>query len=245
MECLTTGRWFTSDSSLSLGFDLPREGVSACGGGGVISTMLLRTRGDRGQQEHLHAEGHMRQTRFSKGSLIVACWLVAGIGLPHVRPADDKDEYRLLLERLRQESPGEYEKVKQLAQMERGAALRFLRERYGKQAGKMPPDRQPEKTPPKTPAASALPARTERFTKLETLAVGDFAIDLCQREDGAFGLGEVRKGKLALRRADFLVTWQVNGKAPRFQQRKGLTIALRDPPATLTFAPEKRECAGT
>ena len=61
----------------------------------------------------------------------------------------------------------------------------------------------------------------------------------------AFGLGEIRRGTLPLRRADFLITWQVNGQLPSFDRRDGLTIALRAPAATLTFAAEPRDCAGT
>lgn len=93
-------------------------------------------------------------------------------------------------------------------------------------------------------AAEPLPSRTEQFTIIETLHVGAFAIDLCRRDDGAFGLGSIRRGDLAIRRADFLVHWQVDGKAPAFERRNALTIALRDPEATLTFTPERRACAG-
>jgi hypothetical protein len=97
----------------------------------------------------------------------------------------------------------------------------------------------------KTPEARPLPSRHERFRRIETLRVGDFAIDLCRRSDGAFGLGEIRRGALPVRRADFLVTWQVAGQFPTFARRDGMTVSLRGPDATLTFAPEKRECAGT
>ena len=94
-------------------------------------------------------------------------------------------------------------------------------------------------------AEATLASRTERFTKLETLTVGEFAVDLCRRDDGAFGVGEIRRGTLPLRRSDFLINWQVDGKYPVFDGRKGLTLALRDPPATLKFTAETRECAGT
>ena len=96
-------------------------------------------------------------------------------------------------------------------------------------------------------AALLLPLvlRAEQFSKIETLLVGEFAIDLCSREDGAFGLGEVRRGALSLRRTNFLVTWQINGKIPAFSRRDGWTIALTNPAAVLTFTPEKRESAGT
>ena len=96
-------------------------------------------------------------------------------------------------------------------------------------------------------AALLLPlaSRAEQFSKIETLQVGEFAIDLCRRDDGAFGLGEVRRAALLVRRGDFLATWQINGKFPAFSRRNGLTIALTNPAATLTFTPEKRECAGT
>ncbi len=57
--------------------------------------------------------------------------------------------------------------------------------------------------------AAALPGRTGGFTRIETLPVGEFSVDLCRREDGAFGLGEIRRGTLPLRRADSLITGQV------------------------------------
>lgn len=97
----------------------------------------------------------------------------------------------------------------------------------------------------KTPEATPLSPRTERFTRIETLAVGEFSVDLCRREDGAFGLGEIRRGTLPLRRADVLVTWQVEGKLPVFERRDGLTVHLRQPDATLTFTSQRRQCAGT
>lgn len=90
-----------------------------------------------------------------------------------------------------------------------------------------------------------LPARNERFTKIETLQVGEFAVDLCRRDDGAFGLGEIRHGTTPVRRADFLITWQVDGEFPRFERRNGSSVFLREPPAKLIFSPERRECAGT
>src|SRR2546426_8721100 len=90
----------------------------------------------------------------------------------------------------------------------------------------------------------ALPARVGQFTKLETIQVGEFSIDVCRREDGAFGLGEISKGKLLIRRADFLVTWQVNGQFPRLDRRSGLKLLLREPKVTVGFTPEQRDCAG-
>ena len=44
--------------------------------------------------------------------------------------AQAADEFRELLERLRSENPGEYEKVRRLAEQDRAAAWRFLRQRY-------------------------------------------------------------------------------------------------------------------
>jgi len=163
---------------------------------------------------------------------------------------DSSAQFDALLERLRKENPGEYQKVRQLAEKDRSAALRFLRARFADQAPQQnlePPDKAPAESVTKktTPAADPLPARMEPFTKIETLRVGEFAIDLCHRKDGAFGLGEIRRGELSIRRADFLVTWQVDGKFPVFERRDGATIRLRNPTATLRFTPETRECAGT
>ncbi len=148
-----------------------------------------------------------------------------------------QDDYETLLERLKNDNRGEYEKV---VTLDRETALRFLRERYAKAGDKKPDDKKPAE--PKAPAAAA---RVERFERIDTLTVGDCAIDLCRREDGAFGLGEIRQGRRALRRADFLVTWKIDGRSPAFDRRDGLVVHLRDPKATLTFSPEKRECAGT
>jgi hypothetical protein len=103
----------------------------------------------------------------------------------------------------------------------------------------------PQPAPLKDVPAAPLPARQERFTVTQSLQVGEFSIDLCRRADGAFGLGEIRKGRMRLRRADFLITWQVGGRAPGYDRQKGSTVWLRDPPATLTLVPEKRECAGS
>ncbi|HZO83952.1 MAG TPA: hypothetical protein VFC26_01985, partial [Verrucomicrobiae bacterium] len=89
------------------------------------------------------------------------------------------------------------------------------------------------------------PARTEHFTRIDTLQVGEFAVDLCRRDDGAFGLGEIRRGTMPIRRGDFLITWQVDGKYLRFERQNGPTVLLLEPRATLTFTPEKRESAGT
>ena len=103
----------------------------------------------------------------------------------------------------------------------------------------------PEATGKQTQEVTPLSPRTERFTRIETLPVGEFSIDLCRREDGAFGLGEIRRGTLPLRRADFLITWQVDGKYPAFERRDGLTVRLREPASTLTLGAETRDCAGT
>jgi hypothetical protein len=160
------------------------------------------------------------------------------------------DDLKTQLERLKRESPGEYDKVVELLKTQRSAAIEFLNERFGKRAAPAA-DQPPDKGTPQAAAgptkgaAAALPARKERFSRIETVSLGGFSIDLCRREDGAFGLGEIRKGKLPLRRADFLITWQVAGKFPAFERREGLTIHLREPKATLSFMPEKRECAGT
>src|SRR5262249_9273318 len=124
-------------------------------------------------------------------------------------------------------------------------------ERFGTKAEKPGSEKKPEPATPDAvggkakPADAPLPARREQFSVIETLQVGDCSIDLCRREDGAFGLGEVRTGKLPLRRADSLIRSQIDGKAPRYARRNDPTVGLRDPPATLTFTPERRECAGT
>jgi hypothetical protein len=175
------------------------------------------------------------------GRMLVVALLIALPGqAPWTRlapgsPPSGQDSYEDLLERLRQESPGEYEKVKQL---DRDTGLRFLRERYAAKGEKADPGPKKEKAP------ELLPARRETFTVLETLAVGDCAVELCRREDGAFGLGAVRRGTLALRRADFLATWSVAGRAPAFTERRGNLVLLRDPDASLEFFPETRESAG-
>jgi hypothetical protein len=164
---------------------------------------------------------------------IGACFL-----LVFLADADD------LFERLRKEDPGVYQKVLKL---DRETALRFLRERYQSDPGKRDAGgKEPQAVrPAKEPARiRTLPARAERYQKIETVELGEFSIDLCRRDDGAFGLGEVRKGRLPLRRGDFLITWNVGGKVPVFERRQGLTVFLRDPPAALELAPESRECAG-
>jgi hypothetical protein len=160
------------------------------------------------------------------------------------RGSPGDDEFAVLLERLRKENPGEADKVVQLAKEDRASAMRFLRDRFSAKEDKIGAAKKPENEAGK-PTKSPLPARRERFNVIETIQIGDFSIDLCRRQDGAFGLGEIRKGKLPLRRADFLITWQVDGKTPSYDRRKEATVWLRDPPVTLTFAPEKRECAGS
>lgn len=164
--------------------------------------------------------------------------------------ADDAGELTAMLERLRLENPGEYQKVQRLAETDRDSALRFLRGRFGGAPPKIMPSKVPADPPNEAPAASGklpglLPSRRERFEKFDTIQAGEFAIDLCRRDDGAFGLGEIRRGAVSLRRADFLVTWRVNGKFPRFESRAGRTIHLREPEATLSFVPERRVVAGT
>ncbi len=181
--------------------------------------------------------------------IVILCFLAASVAL-----ADDYDD---LLDRLRRDNPAEYEKVKSL---DRATGLRFLQERYSRQGDKKEEKKQPvgdksqpkgDKTPvtnvgeKKTAQPRPLPARVERFTIIETIQVGEFAIDLCRREDGAFGLGEIRKGVIPIRRADFLITWQADGKFPTYGGRTGSIISLRNPNATLTISPERRENAGT
>lgn len=152
-------------------------------------------------------------------------------------------EFNALLQRLRESNPHEYEKVRQLAEKQPEAALQFLRERFDGKSGK------PKKLPPgekeKTPSPHVESARIERFSRIDTIQMNEFTIDLCRRDDGAFGLGEIRKGKLPLRRADFLITWQAGGRLPVLERREGLTVFLREPRATLTFSPERSEMAGT
>jgi hypothetical protein len=180
----------------------------------------------------------------------LAGWLVAfAIALG----AAGDGELNAQLERLRKESPREFDKIQELLKVNRKAAEQFLRERFSaapknsKQPVPTTSDVQADNFAPakRNARAVALAQRTEQFTKIETLSVGEFSVDVCQRDDGAFGLGEVRRGTLPLRRADFLITWRVEGKSPAFERRDGLTIRLRDPTATLTFTPEARDCAGT
>src|SRR5262245_15264164 len=127
-----------------------------------------------------------------------------------------QDGYDALMARLKKESPGEYEKVLTL---DRRDALEFLRRRYGGANAS-------EKAPPTKEAAKAplLPERFEQFTAIETVDVGGVSIDLCTRDDGAFGLGAIRRGGLDWRRTDFLVAWTIDGKRPRFASRNGLTV---------------------
>lgn len=189
--------------------------------------------------------------RLFTATLLFGFALAAPFLVAQARGSPSADEYVKLLERLRRENAGEYDKVVELAKTDRASALRFLRERFGTKGEKTSSEKKPE-TPalpavPKKgkPADAPLPARQEQFTVIETIHVGDLSVDLCRRADGAFGLGEVRKGKMPLRRADSLITWQVAGKTPGFERRQGSTVWLRDPPATLTFRPEKRGCAGS
>jgi hypothetical protein len=178
-------------------------------------------------------------------------WLLLAISLMALPIRDQgrtfaaEDEFAELLERLRGENPGEYEKVKQLAEDDRRAAMNFLRERFApRRAGLQKKPTQKAAAKPEA-ISRTLPPRVEQFTKTETINVGEFSIDLCRRVDGAFGLGEIRRGSLQLRRDDFLIRWQIAGMNPTLERRDGLTLTLRDPPATLTITPEERKCAGT
>ena len=137
-------------------------------------------------------------------------------------------------------------KVVDLARTDRPAALRFLRERFGDKGDETRPGKGPQgQTPHPGTSGAPPPAREERFSRIETLSVGDFSIDLCRREDGAFGLGEIKRGAMPLRRADSLITWTVNGRSLAYDGRADSTVSLRDPPATLTFTPEVRRSAAT
>jgi hypothetical protein len=166
------------------------------------------------------------------------------------------DDFDGLLERLRKDNPAEAAKVEQLGKSDRASALRFLRDRYGansvkdskpQQGNKEKPGAAPTAPPiEKKPTGGAtLAPRLEPFEKIETLAVGEFSVDVCRRSDGAFGLGEIRHGSQPIRRPDFPVTWKVAGRAPRVDGLSGLIIRLSAPAATLTFAPERRVVAGT
>jgi hypothetical protein len=191
---------------------------------------------------------------------IVCLALALSVGTAAPQAMSESDELTVLLERLRAENAGEQEKVKRLAETNRAAALEFLRERFGppKYAGvegdkPAPPAGGGRKKPVSAGGASGkqplpvepLPARIERFQVVETLDVGEFSIELCRRADGAFGLGQVRRGDLPLRRSDSLITWQVDGQAPAFDRREGSTVTLRDPAATLAFTAEQRASAAT
>lgn len=178
---------------------------------------------------------------FSLTAAIVCCVIPSNGSEP-------LEEFAVLLERLRKENIGDYGKVVKLAREDRASAMRFLRERFGEKPGGNGAGHKLSDEPVlghKVAAFAPLPARQEPFRVIETLRVGEFSIDLCRRNDGAFGLGEVRAGKLPLRRADFLITWQVKGQLPRFQERRDTTIILSDPPATLSLLPQTRECAGS
>jgi hypothetical protein len=98
---------------------------------------------------------------------------------------------------------------------------------------------------PRTAAQEPRAPSKDEFTLIETLDVGGFSIELCRRDDGAFGLGGMRLGKTPLRRVDSLITWRVDGQVPRYVSRSESTISLADPAATLTILAETRQCAGT
>ncbi len=164
------------------------------------------------------------------------------------------DELSDLLERLRRESPAEHGKVAALAEQDPASALGWLRRRFGmapEAPGKGAPSPGREGSPPKAPGQKGtktsvtLSPRLERYVPIETLKVGGFSVDLCRREDGAFGLGEIRRGAAPIRRADFLVTWKIAGRFPALESRDGLVVKLRDPAATLAFSPAEITCAGT
>ncbi len=163
-------------------------------------------------------------------------------------PQPQPDDFIRLMERLRRGSPGEYQKVRQLP---RDEAMEFLRGRFLEKPGERAtsgrsPDGEAAQAPARGKSANVepLPPRQETFQRIDTLSVGEFSFDLCRRADGAFGLGEVRRGAVGIRRADFLMTWQIGGRWPRFQRRSARTVFLSNPPATLTISPERRRCAG-
>src|SRR5262245_34313507 len=184
-------------------------------------------------------------------TLLLVLALAGPFLVAQARGSQGDDEFALLLERLRNENRGEYAKVVELAKTDRPAAMRFIRERFGITGVRTHSEKKLEKDEPKsttsndTPNATRLPTWQDRYEVIDTLRVGEFSIDLCRREDGAFGLGKIGKGELPLRRADFLITWEVNGKTPGYDRRNESTVWLRDPSATLTFVPEQRDCAGT
>src|SRR5262245_45752856 len=66
---------------------------------------------------------------------------LAPLFLAPVHGSGDEDEYRVLLERLRKESPGEHGKVVELAKKDPAAALQFLRARFGKKGEKSGDDK--------------------------------------------------------------------------------------------------------
>jgi hypothetical protein len=137
--------------------------------------------------------------RFSRAISPSAIWLAAGLAL--TLSAAEDDEFKARLERLRQENSGEYRKVQELMKVNPEAAAQFLREHFPRTPENakrlaQPSDSKTNNVAPakKKAEATLLPPRTERFTKIETLAVGEFSVDLCRREDGAFGLGARGKG---------------------------------------------------
>src|SRR5262245_61576233 len=112
-------------------------------------------------------------------ALVFGLAMAAPLCVMQTRGAANEDEFAMLLERLRQQSPGEYNKVVELAKTDRPAALRFLRERYAAKGEKNKSD-QKSKPDPAEPdrekvkqAGPPLAAREERFTVIETLQVGD------------------------------------------------------------------------
>jgi hypothetical protein len=82
--------------------------------------------------------------------LLIATWwfglaLAAPVLVARAHESPSEDEFAVLLERLRKESPGEYEKVVELSRTDRPAAVRFLRERFGPKAGKTNSEKKPDK----------------------------------------------------------------------------------------------------
>jgi hypothetical protein len=177
------------------------------------------------------------------GLAVAAPFLVA-----QARGAPNEDEFAVLLERLRKQNTGEYDKVVELAKTDRPAAVRFLRERFGTKGEKPGSKTKPEKETPKSfrekepRVAAPLPAR-QAVHSGRNAASWRILDRLVPSRDGAFGLGEIRKGKMLLRRADFLITWQVGGKPSPTTDGKIHSLA-RDPPATLHSRPQSANVPG-
>jgi len=107
---------------------------------------------------------------------------------PSLGSMDSSAEFEALLEHLRKENSGDYEKVRPLAEKRlRGgpAILAHAIRRSGSETERQPARQSSgRERGDKDPAASQpLPARVERFSKIETLQVGEFAIDICRRDE--------------------------------------------------------------